>query len=151
MKSNKLIAASALAATLMAAAAPAVSGTIQVPDGNGGWKEYVPPPKPPTGPSGISVGDGHGGWRPYIPNASPGPQFAYRNGEGEWVEWKPPARRKLAPRPIRHVKSHGLTYYLMEDRNTGDRFIQIEDANGNSVGAGGSAPMPGGGQSYGIR
>ncbi|HZQ39397.1 MAG TPA: hypothetical protein VFA87_01340 [Rhizomicrobium sp.] len=61
-------------------------GTIQVDDGNGGWKPYVAPPKSnvlgsstyegvtkvvtkddikPL-PKGISVDDGKGGWKPYV-------------------------------------------------------------------------------------
>ncbi len=40
---------------------------IYVGDGNGGYKRYDPPAKPPAGPTGISVGDGNGGWKPYNP------------------------------------------------------------------------------------
>jgi hypothetical protein len=70
----------------------------------------------------------------------------------------PPAKpkveiRKKAPRPIRHVtdKRTGWTYYLAQDRNTGEDFIQIEDANGADVHINGEVPMPGGGPTYQVR
>lgn len=42
----------------------------------------------------------------------------------------------------------GWTYYLAKDRNTGETFIQIEDADGNDVHIDGSVPMPGGGPTF---
>jgi hypothetical protein len=62
-------------------------------------------------------------------------------------------KRKRGPRPIRHVtdKRTGWTYYLAQDRNTGQDFIQIVDANGQDVHINGEIPMPGGGQTYQVR
>jgi hypothetical protein len=61
--------------------------------------------------------------------------------------------RKKAPRPIRHVtdKRTGWTYYLAEDRNTGQLFVQIENASGADVHINGEVPMPGGGPAYPVR
>jgi hypothetical protein len=62
-------------------------------------------------------------------------------------------KRKKGPRPIRHVtdKRTGWTYYLSADRNDGQTFIQIVDANGNDVHVDGSIPMPGGGPMFPVR
>ena len=86
---------------------PAIKPSIQVDDGQGGWKAYDPPPKPPI--------------------------------------TKPLNPHPRSPKPIRHVTRHGWTYYLQEDRATGQQFIQIEDANGNDVHVNGSIQMPGAG------
>jgi hypothetical protein len=108
-----------------------MKSSIQVDDGNGGWKPYVPPPKPPAGPSGISVVD----------------------DKGDWVPYNPPVKPVKAPRPIRHKKDqNGWTYYLAQDRNNGQLFVQVEDANGNDVHINGAIPMPGeGGALYPVR
>ena len=63
-------------------------------------------------------------------------------------------KRKRAPKPIRHTQKDprtGWTYYLQFDRNTGENFIQIEDADGRDVHINGEIPMPGGGPTYPVR
>jgi hypothetical protein len=150
-----LIAASAL--TFSGACAEPMNGgvmrsTIQVDDGRGGWKPYVPN-KPPAGPTGVSVGDGQGGWKPYFPPARPGPGISIDDGAGGWIPYVPRVKLPKAPRPIRHVtdKRSGWTYYLAQDRNTGEKFVQIVDANGADVHIDGEVPMPGGGPIYPVR
>lgn len=63
--------------------------------------------------------------------------------------------RKLAPKPRLKKpifdKRSGWTYYLQEDRNTGEIYIQIEDANGADVHINGEIPLPGGGPLYPVR
>jgi hypothetical protein len=86
---------------------PVMKPIIQIDDGQGGWKVYDPPAKPPI--------------------------------------TKPLKPHKRTPKPIRHVMRHGWTYYLQEDRDTGQQFIQIEDANGNDVHVNGEMQMPGDG------
>lgn len=147
-----LLAASAL--TVSAVRAEPMNGgvmknTIQVDDGKGGWKPYVPPPKPPAGPTGVSVVNDKGDWVPYNPPPKPpaGPTgISVVDDKGDWVPYNPPVKPVKAPRPIRHKKDqNGWTYYLAQDRNNGQLFIQVEDANGNDVHINGSIPMPGGG------
>src|SRR5882762_1558897 len=68
---------------------------ISVGDGNGGWKPYNPPPKPPAGPTGVSVGDGNGGWKPYNPPPKPpaGPTgISVGDGNGGWKPYIPPPK-----------------------------------------------------------
>jgi hypothetical protein len=63
-------------------------------------------------------------------------------------------KRKRAPKPIRHTQKDprtGWTYYLQFDRNTGENFIQIEDADGRDVHINGEVPMPGGGPTFPVR
>jgi hypothetical protein len=62
-------------------------------------------------------------------------------------------KRKLGPKPLGHkTASNGWTYYLSLDRNTGEKFVQIEDANGRDVHINGSVPMPGtGGPAFPVR
>jgi hypothetical protein len=62
-------------------------------------------------------------------------------------------KRKRAPKPLGHVKRGGWTYYLALDRNTGEKFVQIEDANGNDVHVNGQVQYPGeaGGPTYPVR
>lgn len=55
------------------------------------------------------------------------------------------------PKPIRHVTVNGWPYFLEQDRDSGDFFIQIEDANGNDVHIDGSIQMPGGGPLLPVR
>ena len=63
--------------------------------------------------------------------------------------------RKLAPKPRLKKpifdKRSGWTYYLQEDRNTGEIYIQIEDASGADVHIDGEIPLPGGGPLYPVR
>jgi hypothetical protein len=82
------------------------------------------------------------------------PTIQIDNGQGGWQVYDPPAKppitkplkpHKRAPKPIRHVTRHGWTYFLEEDRDTGQQFIQIEDANGNDVHVNGEMQMPGDG------
>src|SRR6266550_2606900 len=68
---------------------------IYVGDGNGGYKRYDPPAKPPAGPTGISVGDGNGGCKPYNPPAKPpaGPTgISVGDGNGGWKPYNPPPK-----------------------------------------------------------
>jgi len=160
---RNIIKTTAIAASLVAAFTLLASGaraepamdkgsTIKVDDGNGGWKPYSPK-KPPVGPTGVSVDDGNGGWKPYDPPAKPGPGISVDNGAGGWMPYVPKNPPKKAPKPIRHVrdKRTGWTYYLAQDRNNGQLFVQIEDANGNDIHIDGSVPMPGGGPIYPVR
>jgi hypothetical protein len=62
----------------------------------------------------------------------------------------PPAKpkieiRKKAPRPGKPVKDPrtGWTFYPQTDRNTGQAYVQIEDANGNDVHINGEIVVPG--------
>jgi hypothetical protein len=80
----------------------------------------------------IQVDDGAGGWKPYDPQPLP-------------PITKPLKPHKRTPKPIRHVTRNGWTYYLQEDRDTHQQFIQIEDANGADVHVDGDIPMPGAG------
>ena len=150
MKLHRLMTKSLLILGL--AAAPALAQpTIMVPDGNGGMMPYVPD-KPPAGPNGISVDDGQGGWKPYVPKPKPGPGISIQNEDGDWVPYHPPVKRKRAPRPIRTVHAkNGWTYYLQQDRDTGQFFLQIEDANGQDIHINGQVPLPGGGPLYDVR
>jgi hypothetical protein len=54
------------------------------------------------------------------------------------------AIRKLAPKPgIPWKDGRGWTYFPMTDRNTGQPFVLIEDANGNDVHLNASINVPG--------
>ena len=112
-KTAGIIAATLAASALIASTVHAepqgefMRPTIQVDDGQGGWKQYDPPPKPPI--------------------------------------TKPLKPHKRTPKPIRHMKRNGWTYYLQQDRDTGQLFIQIEDANGNDIHVNGEIQMPDGG------
>ncbi len=150
MKTHTLLTAAAMVASVVAFAS-ATAGTITVPDGNGGWKPYVHE-KPPAGPTGISVGVGHGGWKAYTPAPKPGPGISVMDESGKWVPYRPAVAPKRGPMPIRHVRgNNGWTYYLSQDRNSGELFVQIEDANGADVHINGEVPLPGGGQTYPVR
>ena len=111
IKTTMTIAAALAAFVLINAEAhaegPAIKPGIQVDDGQGGWKQYDPPPQPPI--------------------------------------TKPLKPHPRSPKPIRHVVRNGWTYYLQEDRATGQQFIQIEDVNGNDVHVNGAIQMPGAG------
>ncbi len=59
-----------------------------------------------------------------------------------------------APKALKHVtrSQSGWTYWLMLDPDTGETFIQIDDANGNALHFDGAMAFPGGdGTMYAIR
>jgi hypothetical protein len=152
MRPHRLLSASLLAAGLVLAAPALAQSTIMVPNGQGGMMPYVHD-APPSGPNGISVDDGHGGWKPYTPKPKPGPGISVQNEDGEWVPYKPLMPHRRAPRPVKTVHAkNGWTYYLMQDRDTGQMFLQIEDGDGRDIHINGEVRLPGGaGPLYEVR
>jgi hypothetical protein len=70
-----------------------------------------------------------------------------RNADGQWVPYPPMMARKISSKK----GANGWTYHLMQDRFTGEIFIQIEDRSGQYFHVAGRVPWPGGKKTYPVK
>jgi hypothetical protein len=125
--------AAGLAVTAPAPAQPQYGGGGSMPTygGGGGGPTYG--------------GGGNGPTYGQMPRISPYPGI--RNGDGQWIPYPPGIARKISSKK----GPNGWTYNLMQDRMSGELFIQIEDDNGKDVHIAGRVPWPGGKKTYPVR
>jgi len=90
-------------------------------------------------------GGGNGPTYGQMPKFSPYP--GVRNGDGQWIPYPPSIARKISSKK----GPNGWTYHLMQDRLTGEIFIQIEDDNGKDVHIAGRVAWPGGKKTYPVK
>jgi hypothetical protein len=128
MKRHRLATMTLLAAGL-AVTAPALA---QIQYGGGGM-----------GPT--YGGGGNGPTYGTMPRISPYPGM--RNGDGQWIPFPTNMARKISSKK----GGNGWTYNLMQDRLTGQLFIQIEDDTGRDVHIAGRVAMPGSKKTYPVR
>ncbi len=122
-----------LAVTAPASAQPQYGGGGSMPQYGGGG----------NGPT--YGGGGNGPTYGQMPKMSPYPGI--RNGDGQWIPYPPGIARKISSKK----GSNGWTYNLMQDRMTGELFIQIEDKTGEDVHIAGRVAMPGGKKTYPVK
>jgi hypothetical protein len=90
-------------------------------------------------------GGGNGPTYGQMPKMSPYPGI--RNGDGQWIPYPPGIARKISSKK----GPNGWTYNLMQDRMSGQLFIQIEDDDGKDVHIAGRVAMPGGKMKYPVK
>lgn len=137
MKPHRLTTLALLVAGF-AFAAPASAGPQY--GGGGGMPTYG------GGGGGPSYGGGGNG-----PTYGEQPKFTpypgVRNADGQWVPYPPAMARRISSKK----GPNGWTYHLMQDRMTGEIFIQIEDDNGKDVHVAGRVAWPGGKKTYPVK
>jgi hypothetical protein len=107
--------------------------------GGGGTPQYGGGGSVPT--YGNTKGPSYG----QMPKLSPYPGI--RNADGQWVPYPPGMARKLGSKK----GANGWTYNLMQDRLTGEIFIQIEDSSGQDVRVAGRVAWPGSKKTYPVK
>jgi hypothetical protein len=106
------------------------------------------PAQPQYGGGGggpVYGGGGNGPTYGQMPKMSPYPGI--RNGDGQWIPYPPGIARKISSKK----GPNGWTYNLMQDRMSGQLFIQIEDDDGKDVHIAGRVAMPGGKMKYPVK
>jgi hypothetical protein len=135
MRIHRLTSVMLLSAGL-AVTAPALA---QPQYGGGGMPQYG------GGGNGPTYGGGNGPTYGQTPKMSPYPGI--RNGDGQWIPYPPGIARKISSKK----GPNGWIYNLMQDRMSGQLFIQIEDDSGKDVHIAGRVAMPGGKTKYPVK